>query len=167
MHDHSLLIVSSDTSAKGKALNMDAYPGASIRIGIFSCIPWTRCRCNWASEGPGAHGVHARETKLMLTRELTHTDTSNLMCLPSAAHSFKKVVALVLDTSCCPVLTRSHSVVIGMKACTKSFTVTSPAGTSRPAWRQAALTNERGNTVAPENPAMLQQSFNAVYSSTS
>ena len=65
MHDHSLLIVSSDTSAKGKALNMDAYPGASIRIGIFSCIPWTRCRCNWASEGPGAHGVHARETKLM------------------------------------------------------------------------------------------------------
>ena len=64
-------------------------------------------------------------------------------------------------------VTRSHSVVIGMKACTKSFTVTSPAGTSRPAWRQAALTNERGNTVAPENPAMLQQSFNAVYSSTS
>ena len=31
-HDHSLLIVSSDTSAKGKALNMDAYPLSSIRI---------------------------------------------------------------------------------------------------------------------------------------
>ena len=64
-----LLIVSNDPSAKGKALNMNAYSGASIRIGIFSCIPRTRCRCNWASEGHGAHGVHARETRLMLTRE--------------------------------------------------------------------------------------------------
>ena len=30
-------------------------------------------------------------------------DTCNLMCLPSAAHSFKRIVALVPDTSCCPL----------------------------------------------------------------
>ena len=31
--------ISSGTSAKGKALNMDAYQGVSIRTGIATCIP--------------------------------------------------------------------------------------------------------------------------------